>query len=87
MPSYGQRYGTECVQNVRDNATVQNVMGNATVQNVRDNATVQNVRDNAYVSSYYDIDCKLSNNAILRIRKDNIIKYSSEKLRFKKIES
>ena len=73
------------IQNVRDNATIQDVWDNATIQNVRDNATIQNVRDNAYISSYYLIECKLHDNAILRIRKDNIIQYVSDDIKMDKL--
>ena len=77
--------GNATIQNVRDNATIQNVWGNATIQNVRDNATIQDVRDNAYISSYYLIECKLHDNAILRIRKDNIIQYVSDDIKMEKL--
>ena len=77
-------WGNATIQDVRDNATIQNVRGNATIQDVRDNATIQDVRDNAYISSYYVIECKLHDNAILRIRKDNIIQYVSNDIKMEK---
>jgi hypothetical protein len=69
---------SNCIADVRDNATV---------QDVRDNATVQNVWGNAYISSYTTIECKLSNNAIHRIRETNTIRYAEGDLKFEKRES
>ena len=56
---------------------------NATVE-AWDNATVK-AWDNAYVSSYAIVECKLSGNAIYRIRRDNIIRFASDSLKFEKI--
>ena len=56
---------------------------NATVE-AWDNATVE-ASDNAYVSSYAIVKCKLSGNAIYRIRRDNIIRFASDSLKFEKI--
>ena len=64
------------------NATVK-AWGNATVE-ACDNATVE-AWGNAYVSSYVIVECKLSGNAIYRIRRDNIIRFASDSLKFEKI--
>ena len=61
------------------NATVE-ACDNATVE-ACDNATVE-VRDNAYCTSYYAIECKLSDNAIYRERSTSTIYYSSDKISF-----
>ena len=72
------------------NATVE-ACGNATVE-ACDNATVEACDNatveawgNAYVSSYVIVECKLSGNAIYRIRRDNIIRFASDSLKFEKI--
>ena len=64
------------------NATVK-AYGNATVE-AWGNATVE-AWGNAYVSSYVIVECKLSGNAIYRIRRDNIIRFASDSLKFEKI--
>ena len=64
--------------------SMENINGNVVV-NVRGNATIQDVWDNAYISSYYLIECKLHDNAILRIRKDNIIQYVSDDIKMEKL--
>ena len=64
-----------------DNATVE-AWGNATVE-ACDNATVE-ACGNAYVSSYVIVECKLSDNAIYRIRRDNIIRFASDSIKFEK---
>ena len=64
-----------------DNATVK-AWGNATVE-ACDNATVE-ACGNAYVSSYVIVECKLSDNAIYRIRRDNIIRFASDSIKFEK---
>lgn len=48
-----------------------------------DNATVE-AYGNAYVSSFYVIECKLSDNAIYRIRITNTIRYASDAIKFEK---
>ena len=70
-----------------DNATVK-ACGNATVE-ACDNATVEacgnamvEACDNAYCTSYYAIECKLSDNAIYRERSTSIIYHSSDKINF-----
>ena len=63
------------------NATVK-ACGNATVE-ACDNATVE-ACGNAYVSSYVIVECKLSDNAIYRIRRDNIIRFASDSIKFEK---
>ena len=62
-----------------DNATVE-AWGNATVK-ACDNATVE-AWGNAYCTSYCTIECKLSDNAIYRVRSTNTIYYSSDKINF-----
>lgn len=64
------------------NATVV-ASGNATVV-AWDNATVR-AWGNAYITSYATIECKLSDNAIHRIRKTNTIRYASDGLKFEKV--
>lgn len=70
-----------------DNATVE-AWGNATVK-ARSNATVEacgnatvEAWDNAYCTSYYIIECKLSNNAIYRVKSTNTVYYSSDNINF-----
>ena len=62
-----------------DNATVE-ACGNATVE-AWDNATVK-ACDNAYCTSRYIIECKLSNNAIYRVKSTNTVYYSSDNINF-----
>jgi hypothetical protein len=72
------------------NATVK-AWGNATVKAL-DNATVKAL-DNAtvkasgksYVTSYSTIECRLSDNAIHRIRESNTIRYASDEIKFEKV--
>ena len=73
------------------NATVR-ASGNATVR-AYDNATVRaydNATVEAYGSSYvtiYDMfECKISDRAILRIRKTNTILYSDPEMKFKRVD-
>ena len=54
-----------------DNATVK-AYGNATVK----------ACDNVYCTSYYIIECKLSNNAIYRVKSTNTVYYSSDNINF-----
>ena len=70
-----------------DNATVK-AWGNATVEacgNVTveawGNATVE-ACGNAYCTSYCIIECKLSNNAIYRVKSTNTVYYSSDNINF-----
>ena len=65
-------YGNATVE-AYDNATVE-AYGNATVE----------AYDNAYVSSFYVVECKLSDNAIHRIRVSNTIRYASDTIKFEK---
>ena len=62
-----------------DNATVE-AWGNATVK-AWDNATVE-AWGNAYCTSYHIIKCKLSNNAIYRVKSTNTVYYSSDSINF-----
>ena len=62
-----------------DNATVE-AWGNATVK-ACDNATVE-AWDNAYCTSHRIIECKLSNNAIYRVKSTNTVYYSSGNINF-----
>ena len=70
-----------------DNVTVE-AWGNATVE-ACDNVTVEawgNVTveawGNAYCTSHYIIECKLSNNAIYRVKSTNTVYYSSDNINF-----
>ena len=72
-----------------DNATVE-ALGNATVEacdnatvEACDNATVEAL-GNAYVSSYAIVECKLSENAIYRVRSTQTVFYASDNITFKK---
>jgi hypothetical protein len=65
-----------------NNATVE-AYDNATVK-AYNNATIE-ARDNSYVTSYCNLECKLSGNAIYRIRKSNTVMYASDDIRFKKV--
>ena len=71
--------GNATVNRVCGNATVNRVCGNATVNEVYDNATVNMVYDNAYISVYSYIECKISGNAIMRVRSENKI-YTNTKV-------
>ena len=62
-----------------DNATVK-AWGDATVK-AYDNATVK-AYDNAYCTSHRIIECKLSNNAIYRVKSTNTVYYSSDNINF-----
>ena len=64
-----------------DSATVE-AWGSATVK-ACDNATVE-ASGSAYITSYSIIECKLSENAIYRIRKSNKIRYVSDNIKFEK---
>ena len=61
------------------NATVK-ACDNATVK-AWDNATVK-AWDNAYCTSHRIIECKLSNNAIYRVKSTNTVYYSSDNINF-----
>ena len=63
------------------NATVE-AWGNATVE-ACGNATVE-AWGNAYCASYSTIECKLSDNAIYRVRSSNIVYYASDDIKFEK---
>jgi len=56
--------------------------GSATVK-AYDSATVE-AWDNAYCTSYSTIECKLSDNAIYRVRSSNIVYYASDDIKFEK---
>ena len=73
-----EAWGNATVE-ARGNATVE-AWGNATVE-ARGNATVE-ARGIVYCTSYYAIECKLSDNAIYRERSTNTIYYSSDKINF-----
>ncbi len=62
-------------------ATVE-AYGSATVK-AYDSATVE-AWDNAYCTSYSTIECKLSDNAIYRVRSSNIVYYASDDIKFEK---
>ncbi len=59
-----------------DNATVR-ASGNATVR----------ASGNAYITSYYTIECILSDNSIYRIRESNTIKFASDEIKFEKYKA
>ncbi|MDR0970528.1 MAG: hypothetical protein LBM67_08350 [Lentimicrobiaceae bacterium] len=65
-----------------DNATVK-ALDNATVE-AWGNATVE-AWGNSYIYSFIRIECKLSDNAIYRVINENIIFYSSDNIKFSKI--
>ena len=71
-------YDNATVNRVYDNATVNEVYGNATVNEVYGNATVNEVYGNAYISVYSYIECKISGNAIMRVRSENKIYTNTE---------
>ena len=56
-----------------DNATVAEMWGNATVAEMWGNATVTKMCDNSYISTYSYIECKINDNAIMRVRSENKI--------------
>ena len=62
-----------------DNVTVE-AWGNATVE-ACGNATVK-AWGNAYCTSHYIIECKLSSNAIYRVKSTNTVYYSSDNINF-----
>ena len=67
-----------------DNATVE-AWDNATVE-ASDNAAVE-AWDNAYITSYYTLECKLSGNAIYRIRESNTVRYASDSIKIEKVSA
>jgi hypothetical protein len=71
-------WGNATVNEVCGNATVNRVWDNATVNRVWDNATVNEVCGNAYISVYSYIECKINNNAIMRVRSENKIYTNTE---------
>ena len=73
-----EAYGNATVE-AWDNVTVE-ACGNATVE-AYGNATVE-AWDNAYCTSRYIIECKLSNNAIYRVKSTNTVYYSSDNINF-----
>ena len=75
-----EAYGNAKVE-AYDNAKVE-ASGNATVK-AWDNATVE-ASDNAYCTSIYTIECKLSGNAIYRLRSESIIFYANDEIKFVK---
>ncbi len=84
-----EAYGNATVE-AYGNATVE-AYGNATVE-AYDNATVEaygnatvEAYGNVYVASWDVFECKLSNSAIWRIRKENIIRYADDNMKFEKI--
>ena len=90
MKAYGnvtvEAYGNVTVK-AYGNVTVE-AWGNATVK-AWDNVTVKaygNVTveawDNAYCTSHCIIECKLSNNAIYRVKSTNTVYYSSDNINF-----
>ena len=50
-----------------------------------DSATVE-AYDNSYVTSYDMFECKISDRAILRIKKTNTILYSDPEMKFKRVD-
>ena len=68
-----EMYGNATVTNMYGNATVTNMCDNSTVTKMWDNSTVTEMWDNAYISTYNYIECKISGNAIMRVRSENKI--------------
>ena len=66
-----------------DNATVE-AWGNATVE-ASDNVTGE-ASDNAYYTSYSMIKCKLSKEALYRVRSTNTVYFASDDIKFVKQE-
>ena len=56
-----------------DNSTVTEMCDNSTVTKMWGNSTVTKMCDNAYISTYNYIECKISGNAIMRVRCENKI--------------
>ena len=71
-------YGNAIVK-AYDNAIVK-ACDNATVE-AYDNATVE-ACDNAYCTSHHIIECKLSGDAIYRVKSTNTVYYSSDNINF-----
>ena len=61
------------------NATVK-AWGSATVE--ASGSTTVEAWDNAYCTSHHIIECKLSNNAIYRVKSTNTVYYSSDNINF-----
>ena len=70
------------VTKMLDNSTVTKMCGNATVTKMCDNSTVTKMCgnstvtemwDNSYISTYIYIECKINDNAIMRVRSENKI--------------
>ena len=64
-----------------DNSTVE-AWDNSTVK-AYDNSTVK-AWGNSYTSSYYKIECKLSDNAVYRVQSENTIYFANENMKFVK---
>ena len=71
------------------NSTVE-AWGNSTVEawdnstvKAYDNSTVK-AWGNSYTSSYYKIECKLSDNAVYRVQSENTIYFANENMKFVK---
>jgi hypothetical protein len=74
-----------------DSATVE-ASGSATVK-AWDSATVKasgsanvKARGSAYITSIHIIECKLSENAIYRIRESDTVRYVSDNIKFEKVQ-
>ena len=83
-------YGSATVE-AYDSATVE-ASGSATVR-AYDSATVEasgsatvEASGNSYVTSYDMFECKISDRAILRIKKTNTILYSDPEMKFKRVD-
>lgn len=57
------------------------ILNRAKAAKACDNATVE-ACDNAYCTSHCIIECKLSNNAIYRVKSTNTVYYSSDNINF-----
>ena len=55
------------------NSTVTEMWGNSTVTKMWGNSTVTEMWENSYISTYNYIECKISENAIMRVRNENKI--------------
>ena len=74
-------YGNATVEAWGDDTTVE-AYGSATVEACF-NATVR-AYDNAYCSSWSLIECKLSDNALYRVRSTNTVYYANDNIKFQK---
>ena len=65
--------GNSTVTEMWDNSTVTKMWDNSTVTKMCGNSTVTEMWDNSYISTYIYIECKINDNAIMRVRSENKI--------------